>query len=277
MRAQAVETRVNPGALESLDALAFPGEVARGQPWQAEGLLGRRYATLDPRLAERVPDWLATLSVPEGTVLKAPDVHRIGALVVKFFRQRSLFGWVRPPRAVRSAERYFWCLPLRSPRPLLAAGRRFGARSLLVREHVSGTLLFDLWRSERWDARCEEALVAFLAGMERHGVVHGDLHPRNVLWNGTEWVLLDVDGLRHRLHDPERVLVGQWARFVLHLGDEPRVRVLFRRAAGQLGDTRVTWEAVRRRVEALESGRSPLRAAGLRETTTETDKGEQTL
>jgi len=278
VRAQARrEARVTPGTLVSLDALAFPGEVARGEPWHAAGLHGRRYAAVDPALAMLVPAWLATLSVPEGSVLKAPDVHRVGALVVKFFRQPSLFGWVRPPRAVRSAERYFWCLPLRSPRPLLAAGRRLGARSLLVREHVSGTLLFDHWRSGSWDARSEEALVTFLAGMERHGVIHGDLHPRNLLWSGTEWVLLDVDGLRHRLHDPGRVLVGQWARFVLHLGDEARVRELHRRAAEHLGSTRVAWEAVRRRVAALESRRSPPAAAGLRGTTTRTDKDNEVL
>jgi hypothetical protein len=59
-------------------------------------------------------------------------------------------------------------------------------------------------------------------------------------------VLLDVDGLRHRLHDPERVLASQWARFVVHLDDEARVRELHRRAGG-----RVSWELVQARVETL--------------------------
>lgn len=269
MRTQAgVEELVSPG----LDSLAFAGEVARGEPWRATGLEGRRYAALPPAIAACVPRWLASLAVPEGTVLKAPDVHRVGALVVKFFRQPSLFGWVRPPRAVRSAERYFWCLPLRSPRPLLAAGRRFGARSLLVREHVEGTLLSDLWRSLDGDA--EERLVAFLAGMERHGVVHGDLHPRNLLWSGSEWVLLDVDGLRHVLHDRVRVLVGQWARFVVHLGDEERVRGLHGRTSALLGDgARVPWEAVQRRVERLRRRRERTLAERSRQGVARTDEG----
>lgn len=242
----------------ALDALPFPREVARGRPWHGAGARGRVYAALAPELAAAAPRWLDALAVPEGTALKAPDVYRVGALVVKFFTQPSLLGWLRPPRAVRSAERYFWCLPLCSPRPLLAAGRPFEARSLLLREHVEGVLLRDAWNGAQWlaDARPEDALAAFLAAMERNGVIHGDLHPRNLLWDGTRWVLLDVDGLRHGLHDPTRVLTGQWARFVLHLGDEGRVRELHGRTAAHLGErARVSWTAVQRRVERLERQR----------------------
>jgi hypothetical protein len=240
-----------------LDALAFAGEVTRGRPWRQAGAAGRVYAPLAPELAARVPHWLATLAVPEGTVLKAPDVHRVGGLVVKFFTRASLLGWLRPPRAVRSAERYFWCLPLRSPRPLVAAGR--GRRSVLVREHVAGELLNAAWHGESWrrDGRAAEALAAFLAGMQRHGVVHGDLHPQNLLWTGAEWVLLDVDGLRHGLHDPARALLGQWARFVLHLGDEERVRALHRRVGELAGAAAaVPWERVRRHALALAARRA---------------------
>jgi len=244
-----------PVSSTGLDDLVYPSEglEGRGRAWRGPRARGRRYARLDPALGARIPIWLAELAVPEGRALKAPDVHQVGLLVVKFFTQPSLFGWVRAPRAVRSAERYFWCLPLRSPRPLLAAGRSTGGPSLLVREHVSGALLKDVWRN---DARAEEALAAFLAAMERHGVIHGDLHPRNLLWTGSEWVLLDVDGLRHRLHDPVRVLTGQWARFVIHLGDEERVRALHARAS-QLAGSRasVPWERVRRRAEELAARR----------------------
>jgi hypothetical protein len=239
-----------------LDALAFAGEVTRGRSWRAADVAGRAYASVQPALAERVPRWLATLAVPEGTALKAPDVFRVGELVVKFFTRPSLFGWLRPPRAVRSAERYFWCLPLRSPRPLVAAGR--GGKSVLVREHVAGELLSTAWHGADWrDGRAAEALAAFLADMQRHGVVHGDLHPRNLLWTGAEWVLLDVDALRHGLHDPARVLAGQWARFVVHLGDEERVRALHRRAGELAGrSATVPWEEVRRRVEHLTARRA---------------------
>ncbi|MSR61440.1 MAG: hypothetical protein EXS08_03185 [Planctomycetes bacterium] len=231
-------------ALE-LERLAVPA-VERGQPWRsgagAAALRGRVYAPLPRALAEAVPRWFAALAVPEGVALKAPEVQRVGGVVVKLFLQPSLFGWLRAPRAVRSAERHFWCLPLRSPRPWIAVGRPFARASLLVREHVEGVLLRELAAP---DARAEAGLATFLADMERHGVLHGDLHPRNLLWTGDEWVLLDVDGLRHGLHDRERVLVSQWARFVLHLGDE-RVRELHRRAAG-----RVAWDRVQARVTQM--------------------------
>ena len=236
--------------MSGLEDLAYPGEglQGRGRAWRRGRLRGRAYARLEPALEACVPAWLATLDVPEGRALKAPDVHRVGALVVKFFTRPSLLGWVRAPRAVRTAERYFWCLPLRSPRPLLAAARALGGPSLLVREHVAGTLLNEVAAD---DARADGALAAFLADMERHGVVHGDLHPRNLLWTGGEWVLLDVEGLRHGLHDPVRVLTGQWARFVLHLG-EARVQALHARARELAGGrARVSWEDVRRQLARL--------------------------
>ena len=221
-------------------------EVGRGRAWRRDGLHGRAYAPLPDALAAALPRWLATLDVPEGTVLKAGGVHRVGHVVVKLFTQPSLLGWVRAPRAVRSAERHFWCLPLRSPRPWVAAGRALRRDSVLVREHVDGVTLRELGS----DARAEAALAEFLGVMEARGVIHGDLHPRNLLWTGAEWVLLDVDGLRHGLHDRERVFTAQWARFVVHLGDEERVRALHRHAGA-----RIPWERVRARVEALRAER----------------------
>lgn len=236
-------------------ALAFPDDASfgRGRPLRVAGLHGRAYATLPPAVEQALARWLSARSVPEGRVLKAPDVFRVGELVVKFFTQPSLFGWVRAPRAVRSAERHFWCLPLRSPRPLVAVGRGLGHPSLLLREHVEGRLLTEVWGR---DERAEEGLADFLAGMERHRIAHGDLHPRNLLWTGTEWVLLDADGLRHGLHDERRVRLGQWARLLVHLADEARVERLFRRsAAGTGGARRVQWSEVRTRAARFSAER----------------------
>jgi len=243
--------------VSALEALVLPqGLAEHGRPWRRPGARGRIYGPDAPELEAAVPRWLAELRVPEGEVLKAPDVFRVGALVVKFFRQPSLLGWVRAPRAVRSAERTFWCRPLAAPRPWLAAGRALGRPSVLVREHVEGVLLREAWGR---DERAEGALAEFLAAMERHGVVHGDLHPRNLLWNGTEWVLLDVDGLRHGLHDPRRGWIGQWARLVVHLGSEERVRALHARVVARLeGRSRVDWDDVRARVEQLVARRGGL-------------------
>ncbi len=244
MRAQALASvsRADPQALATL---VFPldGSFGRGRPLCAGALRGRVYATLAPELEGALARWLGTLTVPEGRALKAPDVFRVGDLVVKFFTQPSLFGWVRAARAVRSAERHFWCQPLRSPRPLVAAGSGLGGASVLVREHLDGRLLSEVWGR---DERAEEELARFLADMERHRIVHGDLHPRNLLWTGSTWVLLDADGLRHGLHVERRVRLGQWARLLVYLAEEERVERLFRRsAAGSGGARRVQWPAIR--------------------------------
>lgn len=228
-----------------------------GEPWRAHGLSGRRYGAPTPEIERELAGWLQGLAVPGGTTLKAPDVHRLGPWVVKFFTQPNLFGWLRAPRAVRSAERHFWCLPLASPRPLIAAGRPLRRASVLVREHVDGRTLRELWDAPKGlAAREEAALASFLAGMERHRVIHGDLHPRNLLWNGEGWLLLDVDGLRHGLHDSARVLTGLWARLLVHLGDEPRVRALHARAARELPRApAVEWATVTRAAERMRLSR----------------------
>lgn len=234
-----------------------------GTPWRAHGLVGRSYAPLPREIEAELVGWLRTLAVPGSTPLKAPDVLRLGPWVVKFFTQPSLFGWLRAPRAVRSAERHFWCLPLASPRPRIAVGRPLRRASVLVREHVEGVTLRELWDSAAGLAAHEEAqLASFLAAMERHRVIHGDLHPRNLLWSGNEWLLLDVDGLRHGLHDSTRVLTALWARLLVHLGDEQRVRALHARAVRELGSGgRVEWSAVERAGARMRSRRGGIPAA----------------
>jgi hypothetical protein len=232
-------------------ALAFPaqGGFERGRPFRAGSLRGRAYAELPLGLRDELGPWLDARSVPGAEVLKAPAVFRTGDLVVKFFTQPSLFGWLRAPRAVRSAERHFWCRPLRSPRPLVAAGRALERCSVLVREHLAGRPLRAVFGQ---DEAAEAALAGFLAAMERHGVAHGDLHPGNLLWTGAEWVLLDADGLRHGLHAERRVRLGQWARLVVHLGDAERVERLFRRSAPGTGAARgFQWHEVLARAAAL--------------------------
>lgn len=261
MRAQALPNVSGGASPEALAALEFPpGPCSDGRPWRSGDARGRAYAALPPELELALTGWLATLRVPEGVALKAPHVWRVGALVIKFFTQPSLFGWVRAPRAVRSAERHFWALPLRSPRPMLAAGRGLGNPSVLVREHIEGRLLPEVFGH---DESAEVELAAFLAAMEEHGIVHGDLHPRNLLWTGEEWVLLDADGLRHGLHDERRVRLGQWARLLVHLGDEARVARLFERSAPGTGKRpRVQWAQVLARAARLRDERARTLARG---------------
>jgi predicted unusual protein kinase regulating ubiquinone biosynthesis (AarF/ABC1/UbiB family) len=121
---------------------------------------------------------------------------------------------------------------------------------------LSGALLSELWGA---DESAERALAEFLAGMLAAGVLHGDLHPRNLLWSAGRWVLLDVDGVRHRLHDRSRVLLGQWARLLFHLGDEERLERLFRRTLELGGGADGSdWQAVLRAARELRAQRGSL-------------------
>lgn len=226
------------------DGPAYPAGTPEpgGRALRVGALSARAYAPLAPALLPELPLWFADASA-HGTVLRSGAVVRIGGLVVKRFPAPSVFGWVRAPRATRSAARHFWCLPVPSPRPLVALWRSFHSPSVLVREYVAGELLSALGPDER---AAEAALAPFLASLARHAVLHGDLHPQNLLWDGTRWWLLDVDGVRHGLHSQPRVWLGMWARCALYLG-EPRARELHARCMGALEPRwQLAWDDVRR-------------------------------
>jgi hypothetical protein len=203
----------------------------RGRPWRHGALRGRAYGAVPAALAERAAAWLAG-DVQGLEPLRPPCVFRSGPLVVKRFPHASLFDRVRAPRAVRAAELHFRCLPIPSPRPFLAASAGRGRPGLLLREFVDGKLLQTAWQA---DARAADALVPFLLRMHAHDILHGDLHPGNLIWTDGGWMLLDVEGVRHGLHSRARVVEGQWARLLAHLADEPGVRRAYdayRRLAG---------------------------------------------
>lgn len=219
-----------------------PREAA-GRPYRLGALRGRAFAALAPELERALPGWLAGQEGP-GSERMSAAAFRSGPWTVKRFPAPSVFGWLRAPRAVRSARRHFACLPVPSPRPLVAVARSRRGPSLLVREFVAGRVLTELWGR---DEASEAALPGFLAELRRLPMQHGDLHPGNLLWTGARWVLLDVDGLRHGLHLRARVLFGQWVCLASRLADEERVERLFQRTqelARGLDPTR--WEDLRR-------------------------------
>jgi hypothetical protein len=244
----------------SQSELRFPRGAAWGTraAWAAHGARGTAYGEIGPELAAALAGWIAG-ELPQGTALKAPDVFRCGELVVKFFPRRSrLIRWLRKTPALRSAERYFGLLPIPSPRPLLAlegVGRERD-QSLLVSEYVAGPHLWEVWRD---DGEARAALPGFLATMHRQRVLHGDLHPRNLLWSGGKWVLLDVDGVRHWFHVTARVIRGQWARLLLALRDEAGLELAYRSYLALLGsaqDPDQGWRAIRARAERMHRTRA---------------------
>jgi Ser/Thr protein kinase RdoA (MazF antagonist) len=154
-------------------------------------------------------------------------VFRLEHLVAKFFPPAG--GWRRLGRskARASAALHFVLAPIATPRPLLALDgvgpdRRGG---LLVYEYADGRTLEALWGR---DARAREALVALLGTLDERRIVHGDLHPGNLVWDGEAWTLLDLAGVRHGLHGllRERARRRTWVRLLESLGDEQGVRDL---------------------------------------------------
>jgi Ser/Thr protein kinase RdoA (MazF antagonist) len=154
--------------------------------------------------------------------------------------------------------------PIPTPAPVLAAelprrkGGLFAGRSLLVSAYVEGRDLLATWGR---DARAEAAFPALLAAMHRRRLFHGDLHPRNVLWDGAAWVVLDVGALRHPLRTwrPRALAEAQWAELDFRLGSPPSLRAAFDAywaALGLCGDAHRAWARIVRRSAVLRASRS---------------------
>lgn len=205
-------------------------EIAR-EPFELGSARGFRYGELPAGILRSLPGWLERGAVGpgEGEVLKAGTVWRVGSYAVKVYPRRGgLEGWFRQSPALRAAE-LARVLPVRTPRPWLALEQATGPRrgtGLSVSELVEGRYLHILWDDE---PAAREAFAGFMLGMHTHGVFHGDLNVWNVLWNGSEWVLLDLESVRRGLQAvlPRRLIEAQWARVIAALRGRPGSRELF--------------------------------------------------
>ena len=248
-------------AAPSSDRDALARDVAPA-PWSREPIRlgafeGFRYAELPKGFPERVLPWLEAGTVPDGRALKAPSVFRTGELCVKFFGPSARpLDRVRRSPAVRSADAHRALLPLKSPRPYLAVERRERGtigESVLVSEYVDGRTPLELYGT---DDRALEAFPHFLARMHDQRLFHGDFHLQNMLWDGRDWFLLDLVGLRHPLRNlaRRRLIEGQWARIAFELENDPGLRKPFDAfvdAAGLTWDKDAAWSRVQRRLEEM--------------------------
>jgi hypothetical protein len=215
---------------------------------------GYQYAELPPDLLRRVPGWLRSGTVQDGEEIRAGRVYRWRDFLIKLYGPgHPLKDRLRPSSALRSAELYRRLLPLRTPRPVLAIEvRRLGGlqAALLVSELIEGGSLYELWRDD--DPGLESALrtlPSFLAAMHRARVRHGDLHPRNLMWDGREWVLVDLDGMRRRQRIRRRIIERQWAQLVVGLRGDERLRACFAEYVA-LAHTSLDEEGAWRRINA---------------------------
>ncbi len=237
------------------------------EPFAIGAMRGFRYAALDADLLRRLPSWIQSGRVPEGEEVRAGRLYRHGRVMVKFYAPGTrLRDRLRPTPAIRAADLHERLKPVVTPRPVLALEGPIAGRnrsSLLAYEYVEGAHLTDLWNE---DPAAVEAFPGFVAAMHRRRVYHGDFHLHNMLWDGTSWVLIDVDGIRHPLRTlfPRRLAIGHWSRVMYDLayhcgaggGD---VRALFVDYANRLPLARrdAAWELVRRRARRHLAGASP--------------------
>lgn len=219
--------------------------------------VGHRFGDLPLDVERELPRWIED---PDGSnlrLIKAGRVYRTDAWLLKFSGpRRALRDAFRPSPALRVARTAARITAIRTPRPMLALEWRRGAfvdESLYVGEFVAGRRLHDLWRN---DERAVNAFPRFMAAMHGARIVHGDFHPMNVVWNGSEWVLIDLDSIRGPLHALRlrAIAMQQWARTLRNLRFDAGVRALFDeylRAAGLAWPADAAWREVERRAHAM--------------------------
>ena len=219
------------------------------------GARGLRYDTVPGELLDSLPHFLDGLPAANAETLKIGSVWRVGDACVKRFEpRRELKDWLRASPALRSAELHFALAPVRTPRPIVALERRGGrGGSLLVAEFVRGSFLQRSWDSS---AAARARLPLFFADLNARGYFHGDLHARNLLWNGDAWVLIDLEGVRPRAHGwlLRRRIEDQWSRLVCALEPRDGLRESFESYldAMQLAWPRDrTWNRIERRARAI--------------------------
>lgn len=231
-----------------MDTRGSPRKVAIGR---ARGVA---YEELDVELERSLARWIELGRVDEGVELRRGTVWRVGDRVVKLYGPERPF---RAARALRAARLAHAARGVIVPRPIVALrwGPSMRARgSLLASAFVAGPTLFEAWST---DDAAVRAFPSFLARLHASNVVHGDLHPENVLWNGVDWVPIDLDSARRRVAVAERggEPIEHWARVLRALDHAPRARELFaeyaaltgRDAARRDGD----WRAIERRARAM--------------------------
>lgn len=173
-----------------------------------------------------------------GSALKPGLVHRVGDEVVKLYpRERTGLARLRGPRARRAVWAAAALWPVPTPQPL--SWRTLDHpdfESAFVYRFAAGPTLRALWIERSGDALDPgllDALPLLLAQLLSRDVIHADLHAQNLVWEdgplGSRWVVLDLDGVRHRLHTLRRraLVEATWSRLLFDFGGADLVRSLF--------------------------------------------------
>jgi hypothetical protein len=186
------------------------------------GWTWERFPACDDAVFRLVSQWPSTGVPADAEVLKPGSVWRVGQVVVKSGR---------PRRLRRSARAWEWLKPTLTPEPLVLGTD--GTRALLAMRNCPGVSIAQAWG----DAQARAAMADLIASLYGRRIVHGDLTPSNILWDGRNAWLIDLDGLRNPCHGLfwRRHVRMTWAWLYHRLPDRSLVREAYERCCRALG------------------------------------------
>ena len=226
----------------------------RGKPFGIGSASGRAFAELGDDVPAQLLSWLEAGTVADGEAIKPGRVYARGDWIIKIFAAGQRWrDRLRPSPALRCARAHAGLDAVRTPRPIATLEFPNG-RSLVVIERIDGRTL-DAVVADPEAQDGVEAFVHMMVAMHRARVFHGDLHPDQVLWDGKDWFLLDLDGLRHPLRSLNRrgVIELQWARLCRSIHPEQLHSVFLRylEQAGWGWDPVEAWQRILARAAQL--------------------------
>lgn len=229
---------------------------------------GHLFEPGDEALLEPLARCLVGASQPEelgAKALKAGRVWRLGDKVIKRYASKRLRDRARASAAMRVARLHGRILPIQSPRPraVLELPRALGAPdSMLVMDRVEGKVIKFHWSEE---PAAQAAFGPFMAELHRRKLFHGDFHMGNLMWDGTGYVLLDIESVRPAwaVLQPQRLYRRHWVRVVADLGSDAAVESAYETwlAATKLAWPADAWRDIAREGERAGAERRRRRAA----------------
>ncbi len=198
------------------------GLAGRREPIEIAGARGFAYDDVPGVVRDHVGEWLRAGTVLGAEVIRDRRLFRLEDLAVKLFgpaRRNPFRDRLGVSAAVRFADLARRITAVATPQPVVAldlSANGARVRSVVCYGWIPGTTLDRIWGE---DEAATRAFPAFMARMHRARVFHGDFHVHQVLWDGAQWFLIDLEGIRHPLRTlpVKRLATEHWGRVLFGL------------------------------------------------------------